>query len=64
MKKQHRLIAKPQNTAARALADPRFRKRVVCDKKKYSRKGKLPRDKGLLIRVGQLPLHDKQPPMT
>jgi len=31
---------KPRSDAARALADPRYKNRVVRDKKKYSRKGR------------------------
>ncbi|MBM3271940.1 hypothetical protein FJY94_01480 [Candidatus Kaiserbacteria bacterium] len=44
MKKKHRSAMQPPNLAAKALADPRFRKRVVRDKKKYSRTGRTPRD--------------------
>lgn len=33
-------LPKPRSDAARALADARYKNRIVRDKKKYSRKGK------------------------
>ena len=35
-------LPKPRSAPARALADPRFRKRVVKSAKEYSRKGRNP----------------------
>ena len=40
MQKNVHSAAKSPNLAAKALADPRFHKRVVRDKTKYSRKGR------------------------
>lgn len=42
MKKKVQSAPKPLNVAAKVLADPRFRKRVVRDRTKYSRKGRAP----------------------
>ena len=33
-------VPKPRSDAARALADRRYHRRIVQDKKKYSRKGR------------------------
>ncbi len=43
---------KRRNAAAKALSDPRYRKRVVKSKKTYSRKGRLkwrPKHVGLTL---------------
>jgi hypothetical protein len=37
---KRKIVVKPRSAPAKALADPRYRKRVVKSAKAYSRKGK------------------------